>query len=59
MPDRTPGQIAYEAFWVLDLPNFRGDAWETMDPITQARWDAAAQAVLDAAEAHPRLEDAP
>ena len=46
MPETTPGQIAYEAFWVNDLPNFRGDAWDTMHPLTQARWEAAAQAVL-------------
>lgn len=47
MPDQpTPGQIAYAAFWAHDLPDVRGDAWETMDPLTQARWEAAAQAVL-------------
>ena len=46
MSDTTPGEIAYAAFWAGDLPDFRGDPWETMDPLTQARWEAAAQAVL-------------
>ena len=47
MPDTpTPGEVAYEAFWARDLPDFRGDAWGTMDHLTQARWEAAAQAVL-------------
>ena len=55
----TPGQIAYVAFWADDLPDFQGADWATLHPRSQARWEAAAQAVLDAWQAQPRLEMRP
>jgi hypothetical protein len=44
-PTRTPGQVAYEGFWCTTSPDFRDD-WPMLPPSTQARWEAAAQAVL-------------
>jgi len=42
----TPGQICYEGFWRTTHPDFQEDAWPTLPLSTQARWEAAAQAVL-------------
>lgn len=42
---RSPGQICYEGFWRTTRPDFRDD-WPLLPPSTQARWEAAAQAVL-------------
>ena len=55
----TPGEVAYAAFWDTDLPDLRGAQWAALPSSTQARWEAAAQAVLDAWQAQPRLEDTP
>ena len=43
---RSPGQVAYEAFWRTTGADFNGVAWSMLPPLTQARWEAAAQAVL-------------
>ena len=43
---RSPGQIAYEEFWRTTGADFQGVAWPMLPPLTQARWEAAAQAVL-------------
>jgi hypothetical protein len=54
MPNnRTPGQIAYEAWWMAfgDEPPL-ADAYAGLTPRAQQSWDAAAQAVLA-----PRLTD--
>jgi hypothetical protein len=52
MPNPTPGQICYDAWralqrrpWLYDCPL----PWEQLHTSTQAAWEAAAQAVLDAA----------
>jgi len=42
----TPGEICYEAFWRTTGADFQGVAWPMLPPLTQARWEAAAQAVL-------------
>lgn len=48
MPDPTPGQTAYAAFWdTLFTPDFY-EPWGTLPPLDQARWEAAAQAVREA-----------
>ena len=52
----TPGEVAYTAFWATDLPDFRGADWATLHPRSQARWEAAAQAVL-AMQAHPATQE--
>jgi hypothetical protein len=50
MPDRTPGEKAYEAWWMAfgdgrnDPPY--ADTYATLTPRAQHAWEAAAQAVL-------------
>lgn len=54
----TPGQVCYDAFMAalaLDHPA----PWHIQDPRHHAAWEAAAQAVLDAWQAQPRLEATP
>ena len=67
MTERTPGQIAYEAFWRVLAPRY-GDLhtpYGGITPLQVEAWDAAAQAVLEAfvssaaPRALPREDDAP
>ena len=52
MPARTPGQVAYAAFdAAYPADRFVRLTWDEQAPAVQAAWDAAAQAVLDAAQA--------
>lgn len=48
MPDLTPGETAYTAFWQAFAAACGADidAWDTIHPGTQAAWEAAARAVL-------------
>lgn len=57
MPDPTPGQYCYEAYWAI-LPPTVWDAWHTLTRAERARWEDAAQAVRRAerAERLPALE---
>ena len=54
MSDRTPGETAYEAF-MASLALAHPTPWHRQDTAYQAHWEAAAQAVLDAA-AFPPLD---
>ena len=49
-PTRTPGQIAYQAYWRICAPKvsaaMTAQIWSALSPTTHAAWDAAAQAVL-------------
>lgn len=63
MPDTpTPGQVAYEAAWRVHqelYPKAHRTPWRELHPAHKRGWEAAAQAVLDAWQAQPRLEEAP
>lgn len=54
MPDPTPGQVAYAAYWPA-LGSAPPVAWDGLSPVVQHAWEAAAQAVLDHA-AFPPLD---
>jgi hypothetical protein len=46
MPDATPGQRCYEAWWRSSAYGRVPVAWKKLEPHWQAQWEAAAQAVL-------------
>ena len=56
MAEKTPGQLCYEAYWRSARYGRVPVAWAKLLPHWRAGWDAAAQAVLDAAQAQ---EDTP
>ena len=48
--DKTLGQVAFDRFW--ELSPFKDDApsnWAGRGPVSQAAWEAAAEAVADEA----------
>jgi hypothetical protein len=47
IPDATPGQICYEAYWRSARYGRVPVAWAKLLPHWRAGWDAAAQAVLE------------
>jgi len=53
----TPGQVAYMAYWAHETPTLSPELiayiWRGLRPLTQASWEAAAQAVLDHADFPP------
>ena len=59
MPDPTPGELAYAAYARLMQPHHAMSLWCFLPPYCQAAWEAAAQAVLDAARATPAGEEEP
>jgi hypothetical protein len=60
MPDtRTPGELAYAAWHAIVIPALvpgYGEDWSQVSVLEQRAWEAAAEAVLDAWQAQPRLE---
>ena len=60
----TPGQAAHAAYVAAEHggpvpPERVATRWRCLLPSEQRGWEAAAQAVLDAWQAQPRLEDRP
>ena len=54
----TPGQVAYEAAWRVHeelYPKAHRTPWRELHPAHKRGWEAAAQAVLDAARAQEEL----
>jgi hypothetical protein len=47
MPDPTPGQRCYEAYWTAHDPWWHR-SWAMLSPGEQGVWEAAAEAVLEA-----------
>lgn len=62
MPDPTPGQAAYVTWWRTKYGMQQADpasAYQLLPAADRRAWEAAAQAVLDAARTTPVGEEEP
>jgi hypothetical protein len=48
MPDRSPGQVAYEKHVQVFGRTRRAQRWDRLRPNLKARWETIATAVLEA-----------